>query len=255
MPRFKSFDGVELSYEVAGEGPPVVLLHGFAADSERNWVRPGVVSALEAAGRQVVTIDARGHGSSEKPHEPAAYADSAMVHDVKSLLDRLGLDRIDVCGYSMGAMTALALAESDGRARSLVMGGAGGRFDRRRSERAGHIAEALLADDRASTTDPTARAFRAFADATGADRHALAAIQQAASRTRGDPSRVVVPALVITGADDRLVGSPHELAGRFPTAEVKVVAGNHLTAVSDPAFREAIVDFLARVDARDGDGG
>jgi pimeloyl-ACP methyl ester carboxylesterase len=254
MPRLKSFDGVELSYDVAGEGPPVVLLHGFAADSERNWSRPGVVSALASAGRQVITLDARGHGHSDKPHEPAAYADSAMVHDVENLLDHLGLDCVDVCGYSMGSMTALAVAAGDGRARSLVMGGAGGRFGRRRSERAARIAEALLADDGGAKADPTARAFRAFADSTGADRHALAAIQQAVTPMGADPSRVAVPTLVITGADDALVGSPHDLAGRFPSAEVMVVAGNHLTAVSDPAFRQGIVDFLARVDARRREG-
>src|SRR5438309_2145930 len=79
------------------------------------------------------------------------------------------------------------------------------------------------------------RAFRAFADSTGADRQALAAIQRA---PRNGPAVTVeaikVPLLVITGDRDVLVGSPHDLAAEAPNARVVVVQGDHLSAVNDP---------------------
>jgi pimeloyl-ACP methyl ester carboxylesterase len=255
MDRFESFDGVRLAYRTAGEGAPVLLLHGFAADSEANWVRPHVVQALVAAGRRAITLDARGHGESDKPHDPAAYADDAMVRDAQALLDHLGIDRVDVCGYSMGSMTTYGLVGRDRRARSAVLGGVGGRMsDRSLAERAPRIADALLADDVAKIADPAARAFRQFADSTGADREALAAIQRSRRTRPRDGFVITVPTLVVVGDGDRLVGSPHELAARMAGASVKIVSGDHLTAVFDPAFREAIVSFLAGVDRDDRSG-
>src|ERR1700685_3461620 len=103
MQRFRSFDGVELAYAEGGEGEPVVLLHGFAADHFSNWVATGVVDDLVAAGRRVLAPDARGHGASAKPHDPAAYANDAMVRDVQALMDHVDVGPVDLVGYSMGA--------------------------------------------------------------------------------------------------------------------------------------------------------
>src|ERR1700722_17086264 len=102
--RFESFDGVGIAYVTAGSGPDVLLLHGFAADYPANWVAPGVVDALVGAGRRVIGFDARGHGQSDKPHDPAAYDNDAMTRDARGLLDHLGVERVDVVGYSMGAL-------------------------------------------------------------------------------------------------------------------------------------------------------
>jgi pimeloyl-ACP methyl ester carboxylesterase len=255
MERFASFDGVELAYAVGGTGPSVVLLHGFAADSERNWVRSGVAAALEAAGRKTIVLDARGHGHSDKPHEPSAYANGAMARDVACLLGHLGVEKVDVCGYSMGARTAMTLAASGEFVRSAIFGGVGRRLgSRAMSERAPTIGDGLVAADAASIEDPVARAFREFAESTNADLRALSAFQRSGAFPRTDLKTIRVHALVIAGADDRLAGSPHDLAERIPGAEVKVVPGDHLTAVFDPAFREAIVEFLALVDAKEGSG-
>jgi pimeloyl-ACP methyl ester carboxylesterase len=252
MERFASFDGVGLAYQLSGEGPPVLLLHGFAADSERNWVRPGVVAALEAAGRRTVLLDARGHGRSDKPHDPAAYADGAMARDALCLLEHLGLERVDVCGYSMGARTAMTLAASGERMRSAVFGGVGRRLgSRAMAERAPTIGEGLAAADAGSIDDPVARAFREFAESTGADLEALSAFQRSGSFPRTVLSMIELPTLVIAGRDDRLAGSPHELAERIPGAEVALVSGDHLTAVFDPDFAQMIIDFLARIDEKE----
>lgn len=252
MPRFASFDGTELAYEVEGEGAPVVLLHGFAADGAGNWVAPGVVKALVEAGRQAIRLDARGHGDSDKPHDPSAYADDAMVRDVRALLDHLGITRCDVVGYSMGSMITSRLATVEPRVRSIVLGGVGSGLARPRPEGARlAIADALEADDPDAIADPTAKGFRRFADSTGADRLALAAIQRS-SRFTDEPAlgSISAPTLVLTGDQDTLVGKPEDLAELIPGAKFRILKGDHLGVVRDPDFPRAIVDFLAEVDAR-----
>jgi pimeloyl-ACP methyl ester carboxylesterase len=107
------------------------------------------------------------------------------------------------------------------------------------------IAAGLLAEDARSITHPGARAFRRFAERTGADRRALAAIQQS-ERVRGiSVEAIAVPTLVIVGDGDTLAGDPHELASKIPGAIAKVIKGDHLNAVFDPAFRNSIVDFFS----------
>ena len=120
------------------------------------------------------------------------------------------------------------------------------------AERAPRIADALLADEPATITNPVAQAFRAFADSTGADRHALAAIQRSPRAPMANGTAIAVPTMVIVGDADALVGSPQELASRIPGATVEVVSGDHLTAVFDPRFATAIVAFFDRVDHRAG---
>ena len=68
--------------------------NGFAADSEINWVKPGVVSALVAAGHMVVAADARGHGQSDKPHDSAAYDGDVLERDAQAVIDHFGFDEV-----------------------------------------------------------------------------------------------------------------------------------------------------------------
>ena len=143
METFRSFDGLEIAYLDAGHGPAVILSHGFAADHRINWVVPGVVDALVAAGRRVVAPDARGHGRSAKPHDPEAYAGDAMGRDIQALLDHLGLTQVDVVGYSMGSLVSARLVPLEPRAHSLILGGVGGRMGQvRRPANRGAIARA-----------------------------------------------------------------------------------------------------------------
>src|SRR4029077_2495622 len=150
-----------------------LLLHGFAADHHVNWVAPGVVDALVAAGRRVVALDARGHGQSDKPHDPAAYENDAMARDARGLLDHLGVTHVDIVGYSMGALVTTRIVPDEPRTRSCVLGGIGGRVKGGRGfsdEQRAEIAAALEADDPKAIDRPAWRAFRAFADSTAADR-------------------------------------------------------------------------------------
>jgi pimeloyl-ACP methyl ester carboxylesterase len=245
METFTSFDGTRLAFLTVGDGPVVLLSHGFAADHRINWVVPGVVDALVASGRRVVAPDARGHGKSDKPHEPEAYGGDAMGRDIQALLDHLGIEAVDVVGYSMGSLVSARLVPHEPRARSLILGGVGGRLaGEQRPANALAIADALEADDPSTIESPAARAFRTFADSTGADRLALAAIQRAPLGERAALGDITVPTLVLTGDADTLVGPPAALAERIPGATFTVIRGDHLSAVSDPAFARSIVEFV-----------
>ncbi|MGH9171532.1 MAG: alpha/beta fold hydrolase [Acidimicrobiales bacterium] len=257
MKSFTSFDGLPISYEVLGTGPAVLLHHGFASDSRTNWVRSGLADAIADSGRSVVLIDARGHGESGKPHDPASYAGGAMARDVSALLDHLGLEAVHVIGYSMGSFVAITLAvgrQAEPRLRSVVLGGAGqGQAGLRESGMTLAIAEALEADDKTTITSRTALAFRNFADATRADRLALAAIQRSRSSTHdmSHLDRITVPTLVVNGEADTLVGPPRSLAEAIPGARFLAVPGDHLSAVGKPEFRVAVLGWLGEVAGQD----
>lgn len=139
---FTSFDGIRIAYRDEGEGPNVILLHGFGVDGLGQFGdfdrvlpllkrrqelfreafggaaplpepppegRPGLVHALRAAGARIILPDMRGFGASDKPRDQAAYADSAMARDVVALIEHLRLDAVDVLGFSMGSGTAARL--------------------------------------------------------------------------------------------------------------------------------------------------
>ncbi len=99
--------GVTLSGERAGEGVPIVLLHGLTAT--RRYVVMGSRS-LERSGHLVVSYDARGHGRSSPAPAPSDYGYELLAADLLAVLDELGLERAVLAGASMGAHTALALA-------------------------------------------------------------------------------------------------------------------------------------------------
>ena len=253
MRSFTTWDGIAIAYQEWGEQaslPPVVLHHGFVADANANWVVPGLVPALVAAGRHVVAPDARGHGRSEKPHDPRFYGEQRMARDLAMLLEVIGAGQIDLVGYSMGAVVALIFASDDQRVRRLVVGGVGsgviecGGVDRRAVSNES-IIEALSAADPAALGESGAGAFRALADALGADRGALVA--QARSVFRGEIAldRISAPTLVLAGEADPLAVRPQVLADAIPDARLQILSGDHVEAVGDARFRRSIVDFLA----------
>jgi pimeloyl-ACP methyl ester carboxylesterase len=101
--------GVTVSGEEAGEGPPVVLLHGLTAT--RRYVVMGS-TVLQRGGHRVVSYDARGHGRSGPAANPCDYGYEDLARDLEGVLDRLEIDRAVLSGASMGAHTLLSLALS-----------------------------------------------------------------------------------------------------------------------------------------------
>ncbi|AZO12652.1 MULTISPECIES: alpha/beta hydrolase [unclassified Mesorhizobium] len=247
-----SHDGFELAYldrqPASGQGDPVLMIHGFASSHYVNWVAPGWFKTLNDAGYRAIAFDNRGHGSSSKSYDEADYTPPKMASDAAALLEHLGIGRAHVMGYSMGARISAFLALSDpDKVATLVFGGLGigmvdgvGDWD--------PIAAALLAQDPATITDPRGRSFRAFADQTRSDRHALAACisTSRALLTEHDLARIAPPTLVAVGTKDDIGGSPDELAALMPNATAFHIEGrDHMLAVGDKSFKQRVLEFYA----------
>ncbi|MEV5200207.1 alpha/beta fold hydrolase [Streptomyces sp. NPDC053720] len=101
-------DGLKIFYEVSGDGP-VLVLHPGMFQTGASWSAAGYAPGLRA-NHTVVAIDPLGLGASDAPTDPAAYALERRVECVTAVLDDIGADRAGVWGYSMGALTALAMA-------------------------------------------------------------------------------------------------------------------------------------------------
>jgi pimeloyl-ACP methyl ester carboxylesterase len=241
-------DGVQIYFEEHGKGEPVVLVHGFASRAEHNW-GGGWFEALSANYR-VVALDCRGHGKSGKPHDSAAYDGETMGEDVIRLMDHLGIKRTLIMGYSMGGriVTGLLMLHPE-RLRAAVLGGIGAAtataptFDRK------PIVDALLAKDISEVKEQRAREFRQFAEITGNDLKALAAIM--ASNREDFPAekiaaqKIRVPVMIVIGTKDLLVGNPKLLHESIPGSKLVMLEGqDHLSAPSDKHYKEAVLEFF-----------
>jgi pimeloyl-ACP methyl ester carboxylesterase len=219
LPRFAA-DGLELAYETYGDGPPVVLLHGFTS-SGASWLRLGWVEALVAAGRTAVALDLPGHGASG-PVDDLRAATPRLAADVAALLDHLALERASLVGFSMGGGVALqlALAEPE-RVERLVVAGVG---DPALDEL--HDPRVVAAVDAPAALAPYLR--------RGGWPAGLAAVQP-----------LLVPALVVVAERDDVMSPADELIRRLRPAHVaRFPELDHYEVVRDAGVLRAAVAFL-----------
>ncbi|MDA4848198.1 alpha/beta fold hydrolase [Hoeflea poritis] len=240
--------GARIAYLDAGphDGYPVLLIHGFASTAHVNWVFTGWVSTLSKAGYRVIALDNRGHGGSEKFHDPRYYTPELMASDSLALLEHLAIQRAHVMGYSMGARLSAFLAlEAPELVSTLVFGGLGSGMTEGVGDW-GPIAEALRAPSIDDVSDETGRAFRAFAEQTKSDRAALAACIEASRTlvTAEQLAALAMPALVAVGSSDAIAGSADKLARLLPDGRAFDIAGrDHMLAVGDKTYKAAVIGF------------
>ncbi|SJZ50471.1 alpha/beta fold hydrolase [Consotaella salsifontis] len=245
-----SHEGLNLAYRQEGDpdAPAVLLLHGFASNIRVNWVSPGWFLTLTEAGYNVIAIDHRGHGASDKPHDAAAYTPAQMAADALALTEHLNIRKAALFGYSMGArVAAFAALKAPERFPVLVFGGLGIGLVKGVGSWT-PVAEALRAPSLDDVTDPKGRMFRSFADRTGSDKEALAACISATRQelTAEEVGRIRQPVLVGVGTKDDIAGSAEELAGLMPNAEAYEIAGrDHMLSVGDRHFKAEVLRFLA----------
>jgi pimeloyl-ACP methyl ester carboxylesterase len=237
--RFFDSGGVRIRYVDYGAGLPVVLVHGFTANIERSWIETGVLPDL-ARDYRVIALDLRGHGRSDKPHDPRAYDDVGL--DVIRLLDHLDISRAHVVGYSLGGIiVAKLLTTHPQRFLSAVLGAAA--YRRGQSERSDRQAEAAAREIEAGVyralvvstapTDepaPTEELIRARSRAIAAvnDLFAHAALMRARRAllvTDAEIAAVRVPALAVAGAADPALLRIRAMQAVWPGLELQIVPG------------------------------
>jgi pimeloyl-ACP methyl ester carboxylesterase len=299
MNTFHSFDGTRIAYHDAGTGPAVVLLHGYGLDALGNWGpfdhsrplleknlamfkqefgvappmpdppaagRPGLIRRLRDAGARVVTPDLRGFGASDKPHDAAAYADSAMARDVVALVRHLRLDAVGVVGFSMGALTGAKLLALDvPEVKSAVLAGISeymlegsilefpksfpvpDHLPRPLTNKAWAEEGARILEGGRVVPGHLASAHVVAARATGLDPKALAAVLRGAiaEGVSGEALRKSrVPVLLLNGKADVANQKVGALLDLIPQARSAACEGDHYSTPFQPTFQEAVVDFF-----------
>ena len=212
--------GVRIHYQVEGDGPPLVLQHGFTSSLKR-WYMHGYVEALQAD-YQLILVDARGHGQSDKPHDPAAYALPLRVGDVVAVLDDLALSRAHYWGYSMGGWIGFGMAKyAPERVHALIIGGsdpyerivpAASRLDGSDPDAFLHALFGRLRVDRASMP-PEIRD-----EVLANDFQALAAAQQDRPSIADILPTMTMPCLLYAGEPDPIFPKTQESAKHMPNA-------------------------------------
>jgi pimeloyl-ACP methyl ester carboxylesterase len=245
---FEASDGVRIHYLEAGQGTPVILLHGSTGDSESNYVTTGILAAL-AANHRVIALDFRGQGDSEKPTAPRRYAADRFPQDILEAMETLGVERAHFAGYSMGGeILAPLLALAPERILSVTFGGSGLLEPDRQAD-----AAALAKDAKGRDPDPPPGARRLWGRG---DLEALRAMERG-RRERPlkappiDPKRATFPVLQIVGEYDTPQRFSSLLARTLPNHRLVVLPGrDHGTALADPAYRTTLVDFINAADPR-----
>jgi len=264
--RFFDAGGVRIRYLDQGSGPAVVLVHGFTGTIERSWINTGILPDL-ARDHRVLALDLRGHGHSDKPHDPHAYDEIAL--DVIRLLDHLQIEKSHVVGYSLGGIiVAKLLTTHPQRFLSAVLGGAA--YRRARGEGADEATEAAAREIEAGVyralivstapTDeppPSEEAIRARSReiAASSDLRAHAALMRARRAllvSDAEIAAVRVPTLAVVGAADPALPRVRAMAKRWPGLEVEVVPGATHPTVHErgvprrPEFARAIRRWIAK---------
>jgi pimeloyl-ACP methyl ester carboxylesterase len=223
---------------------PVLLVHGFASSFDRNWRDTGWADLLADANREVIGLDLLGHGKSEKPHDPAAYAH--LEDSITAALPEDGV--VDAVGFSLGAGLLLTVAsrvpERFGR---IVVGGVGANLFQ--SGDPEPVARAVEAGEASDDSPGLARAFAVFATGSDNDRAALAAcLRRPSGRLTPEQLRTVsCPVLVVLGDKD-FAGPPDPLVDALPDARLVTLHGaDHFGTPKDFRFLDAGLEFLEAV--------
>ena len=240
---FPSFDGVSIAVTEMGEGRPTLMLHGYLASAELNWIAPGIAEAL-LPGRRLILPDLRSHGGSEAPTEASAYRPDVLALDQEALIGRLGLIDYDLVGYSLGARTAVRLMARGGRPRRCVLGGMGDSGVVDPVGRARNF-EDWLKNGEAAADPEAGRRVQGMLQERGLSLDAMLGVLLSFVPTPPEALAAIdVPTLVVSGVRDEDNGSAEALAALLPRARALRTPGNHLSAVGKPELAAAIRDFL-----------
>ncbi|MGA0601706.1 alpha/beta fold hydrolase [Caulobacter sp. KR2-114] len=254
MPKLDR-DGVHIHYEVHGDGPPLLLTHGYSATAQM-W-RPQIEPFSKHF--KLITWDMRGHGQSDYPDDQGAYSEAATVADMAAILDAVGARRAIIGGLSLGGYMSLAFhLKHPERTRALLIIDTGPGY-KKDEGREGWNANALKTAERyqkdglarlAAGSEEMRTASHRSAD--GLVRAARGMLTQRDARVINSLPDIAVPSLVVVGADDTpFLAASDYMAGKIPGAQKAVIphAGHSANLDQPAAFNKAVLDFLATLPA------
>jgi pimeloyl-ACP methyl ester carboxylesterase len=245
-------DGIAIHYEVHGQGPAILLSHGYSATC-RMW--DNQIAALRDR-YQVIVWDMRGHGQSDYPSDPAAYSEAATVADMAAILHATGIQRAVIGGLSLGGYMSLAFHRMHpAMVRALLIFDTGPGFrkteardawNQRAVQRAADLESRGLA---ALGTSDEVRMSR-HRDASGLAGAARGMLTQCDDSVIASLEAIAVPSLVLVGSNDtNFLAATDYMARKIPGATKVVIAdAGHASNLHQPvAFNHAVASFLARL--------
>jgi pimeloyl-ACP methyl ester carboxylesterase len=249
MPKLNR-DGVQIYYEVHGEGPVILLSHGYSSTSGM-WA--GQIEPLSKS-HKLIIWDMRGHGQSDYPADQAAYSEEATVADMAALLDLAGAKTAIVGGLSLGGYMSLAFNRTHpDRVSALLIfdTGPGYRNDEARegwNQTSIRRAERFEKDGLTALGSASAevRIVR-HRSADGLAKAARGMLTQRDASVMNSLPTIAVPALVVVGANDTpFLAASDYMAAKIPGAKKVVIEGaGHAANIDQPAaFNAAVVAFL-----------
>ena len=253
MPKLNR-DGVNLYYEVHGEGPVVLLTHGYSATGEM-W--RGQVAAL-SKNHMLVLWDMRGHGRSDYPADQSEYSEEKTVADMAAVLDAVGAKQAIIGGLSLGGYMSLAFhASHPQRVRALMLFDTGPGFKKDEARaKWNETANKRAADFDARGLDALNSSDEVklvrHRDAKGLAGAARGMLAQKTDRVIQSLERIAVPTLVLVGANDtNFLAATDYMAAKIKGAtKVVIPDAGHAANLHQPArFNQAVEAFLAKLPA------
>ncbi len=273
MPKVR-VNGVNLDYEEAGQGTPLVFVHEFAGEA-KSW---HLQMRFFARRYRALAYNARGYPPSDVPEDPGAYSQQQAADDIRGFLDALGIDRAHVCGLSMGGYATLHFGLTyPRRALSLVVAGCGYgsvMTDREQFKKDAELTAQKFEKDGMATAaefysrgparvqfmDKDPQGWQEFHDmlaAGSAKGHALTLRGVQLTRPSvyelGDRmEKLDVPTLIMTGDEDDPCLEPGlYMKKKIPTSGLVVLpkSGHTINLEEPEAFNRAVLDFVTAVDS------
>jgi pimeloyl-ACP methyl ester carboxylesterase len=243
-----SNQGVRIHYHIVGEGPPLILQHGTAWSVE-YWHHYGYVQELKKDYR-LILIDSRGHGRSDKPHDPESYDLQFIAGDIVAVLDELRVPKAHSFGFSMGGWIGFVLAKyAPDRINSFIIG-ASHPYERSMEtarRRLGQGMEAFLAPFESAMSEPIEDEIKA--------RLLSNDVQAVIASTRDRPdmrevlAAMTMPCLVYAGESDPLHPDVERAARQLPNGTFFSLPdiGHYEGFVRSDLVLPYVTKFLARV--------
>ncbi len=241
--------GAKIFYSTDGQGPPVLLSHGFSATSAM-WA--GQIAAFKAQYR-IITWDMLGHGESDSPDDPSLYTVDGTVKDIAAILDACGADKAVIGGHSLGGFMSLAFnVKFPQRVRALMLFNTGPGYKSDEARAQWNVvtekqARAFAAKGLAAVGHSEEMQLGRHRTALGLEHGARGMLAQNDAQIIDSLPDIAVPALVLVGEKDRgYLAAADYMTSKIPDGrKALILDAGHAANIHQPAaFNTVTGDFL-----------